>query len=129
MTSKTCGECKWFVLNSEGRCRSNEGEEDANNDCCSFFEPKVITNGDVIRQGGNRALAAFQQQNTCLNCAYYNPSVTHHAFCDCPQDKDCVDGVEAWLNAPADCVAKNGESAKQMDLRCKVETESEREDD
>lgn len=57
--NKTCGECKWFVLNSEGRCRSNEGEENANNDCCSFFEPKVITNGDKIRQMSNEGIAAF----------------------------------------------------------------------
>lgn len=57
MENKTCGECKWFVLNSEGRCRSNEGEENANNDCCSFFEQKAITNGDRIRQMSNEELA------------------------------------------------------------------------
>ena len=61
-----------------------------------------MTKGDMIRRGGNRALAAFQQQNTCLNCAYYNSSVRSHEFCDCPQDKDCVDGVEAWLKEPAE---------------------------
>jgi hypothetical protein len=54
---KTCGECKWFVLNSEGQCRSIDVEENANNDCCSFFEPKVITNGDKIRQMSDEELA------------------------------------------------------------------------
>jgi hypothetical protein len=81
----------------------------------------------VIRQGGNRALAEFQQLNTCDNCVYNNHS-GFHDYCDKPIDKACTDGIESWLNAPADCVTKNGESAKQMDLRCKVETESEGED-
>jgi hypothetical protein len=58
MKNKTCGECKWFVLNSEGQCRSIDGEENANNDCCSFFEPKVITNGDKLRQMSDAELVA-----------------------------------------------------------------------
>jgi predicted HTH transcriptional regulator len=45
------------VLNSEGRCLSNEGEENANNDCCSFFEAKIITNGDRIRSMSDEELA------------------------------------------------------------------------
>jgi hypothetical protein len=57
MENKTCGECKWFVLNPEGRCVSNDGEENANNDCCSFFEEKIITNGDRIRSMSDEELA------------------------------------------------------------------------
>ena len=48
MANKTCGECKHFFLNSEGHCKSNDGSENAHNDACSFFEQKVITNGDRI---------------------------------------------------------------------------------
>ena len=59
-----------------------------------------MTKGDMIRQGGNRALAAFQQLNTCDNCIYNNDSRLHN-YCDKPIDKTCTDGIEAWLNAPA----------------------------
>lgn len=54
---KTCGECKYFILDSSGFCKSNKGQEDSGNDCCSFFKPKVITNDEYIRQMSNIELA------------------------------------------------------------------------
>lgn len=89
--SKTCGECKYFILGSSGFCGSNEGEEDSHNDCCSFFEPKVITNGDVIRQMSNEELAKFFG---CLRHLEMCP----HAHTDYPCEKCNLD----YLNAPTE---------------------------
>ena len=88
MKNKTCGKCKWFVLNSDGTCRSNEGTENANNDCCSFFEQKVITNGDRIRQMRDNALA------TCIEELAFRFSSRREFV--------------AWLNAPAESEGNNG---------------------
>jgi hypothetical protein len=60
-----------------------------------------MTKGDAIRQGGNRALAEFQQLNTCDNCIY-NSHNGFHDYCDKPVDKNCTDGIEAWLEEPAE---------------------------
>ena len=70
MSNKTCGECKWFMLNAEGICRSNEGKENANNDCCSFFEQKVITNGDKVRQMTNSQLSKFLARLAVCNVCF-----------------------------------------------------------
>ena len=101
MNNKTCGECSWF---SEGgnRCKLfiNQyifGDRAA----CNNFVPKP-TNGDVIRQGGNRALAEFKQKLSCGNCVYFDIKMTGQEFCHKPKNKTCTDGIEAWLNAPAD---------------------------
>ena len=93
MSNKTCGECKHFFLNSEGHCKSNDGSENAHNDACSFFEPKVITNGDKIIAGGMRAIAEVAKKR-CRHCIYKNDP-----YCF---EVDCVGGIEAWLNAPAE---------------------------
>jgi hypothetical protein len=65
--------------------------------------PKPKTNGDVIMQGGNRALVNFHLMGTCDTCTYYNKEHTNHNdICLCPPKKTCADGIEAWLNAPAE---------------------------
>ena len=66
---------------------------------CANFEQKIITNGDVIRQGGDDALIDFAdgiRRRMCHYCVY-------------AKDKSCVDktgdcweGIRAWLNAPAE---------------------------
>ena len=100
--SNVCGECRWF---SEGgnRCKLfiNQyifGDREA----CNNFASKKITNGDVIRQGGNAAIAEFSWSDPCLHCAYSSGK------CKRPVDKTCKDGQLAWLNAPA----KEGEEEK-----------------
>lgn len=130
MENKTCGECKWFVLDGSGFCRSNEGEECRGNDACSFFDPKVITNGDKIIAGGMRAIAKLVCGEKCAICVYstYEEDVGFGEAgwtCNRPKDKDCVDGIEAWLNAPAVCVPPNGKNDTQADLCCKSAKESE----
>lgn len=124
MSKKTCGECKHFFLNSEGHCKSNDGSENAHNDTCTFFEPKVITNGDRIRQKSNEEFAR--------DYVHYHSKFKVYVARLCPLNKQLWTTREeaekanlGWLNAPADCVAKNGGSAKQADLCCKSAKESE----
>lgn len=106
MANKTCGECKNFFLNSEGHCKSNDGSENAHNDACSFFEQKVITNGDKIRQSGNRALAqfAYMSLRICQMCTFSQLEEGRYE-CTAEHGQSCIDGIEAWLNAPAEKTA------------------------
>jgi hypothetical protein len=123
MSNKTCGECK----HHKEKCHCEKfGCYAGESDFCDEFEPakkQIITNGDVIRQGSNKELVIFKKQWDCNVCAYYQSG------CKRPKDKMCLDGMLAWLNAPADCVAENSESAKQADLCCKSAKESEEEDE
>ena len=84
-------------------------------DACEKFKPKVMTNGDRIRQMSNEEL------NNVIDCPYDG---CIHSF----EDYKCSDCRLEWLNAPA-CVAENGESAKQADLSCNSAKESEGEDE
>jgi hypothetical protein len=60
---------------------------------------------------------------------YFGGRFCEGVFCKKPNGKTCADGVEAWLNAPADCVKQNGNHDTQADL-CKADnTESEGEDE
>ena len=93
MKSKTCGECRHFREDFKDMCLWKDQHREA----CADFEPP--TNGDVIRQGGDRALAEFHDKLACDVCAY-----RYDHRCKAPQGKPltCVDGIEAWLNAPAE---------------------------
>ena len=101
MNNKTCGECK----HHKEKCHCEKfccyaGESDF----CDEFEPakkQIITNGDRIRQGGNRALAQFKSEHKCDVCAYAAP-LDHAPACLRPDGKVCYDGFLAWLNAPAE---------------------------
>lgn len=104
MNNKTCGECCGFS-ESENRCLllGGRGEAYADNEACRRFsekKPKVITNGDRIRQGDNRRLAEFNDTCSCDMCIYEDMEF-NKGVCNKPSDKTCVDGIEAWLNAPA----------------------------
>lgn len=138
MENKTCGDCRFLESAKKiGVC-------DKMNFClcpselpsCSKFEQKVVTNGDRIRQGGNRELAEifddFYNGNKCKYCINYISGNCKfddkHAEYDeggWVEDEDCISGIEAWLNAPADCVKQTGNHDTQTDL-CKADkTESE----
>lgn len=97
MNGKTCGECKHFYEYEDRRapCCWSKPTDNA----CLDFEPKVITNGDKIIAGGMRALAEFHGKLACDVCAY-----RYDHRCIAPQGRPltCVDGIEAWLNAPAE---------------------------
>ena len=89
---KTCGECKFNGVDC--RCEADEK-------ACGEFVQKTITNGDVIRQGGNRALAEFKSEHKCDTCAYAAP-LDHAPACQRPEGRSCFDGMLEWLNAPAE---------------------------
>lgn len=94
MKNKTCGECKHFEVDIvAATCEKKRWISDDDTPACSKFEPKVITNGDRIRQMSNEELAEFLVElddNICMFCKYENCS------------GECEYGVELWLNAPAE---------------------------
>lgn len=103
LNNKTCGECRYFEPDDISACC--EAVKIICNDnapACKDFEPKPKpTNGDVIRQGGDYALAHFKSEHRCDVCAYAAPIDTAPACCR-PEGKICFDGILAWLNAPAE---------------------------
>jgi hypothetical protein len=116
MKNKTCGECEHCTNKKIIATCKHIGILTGDIPACSKFEPKVITNGDVIREGGNAAIVEFAWTDPCLHCAYSSGKC---------KDKICKDGQIAWLNATADCVKQNGNHDTQADL-CKADnTESE----
>lgn len=53
-------------------------------------------------------MVKFHLLGTCDACIYYNKEHTsHNDICLCPKDKSCADGIESWLNAPADAPDTN----------------------
>ena len=114
MKNKTCGECRYYhpILKHEGVCTATSELRKT----CDFTRGCAIagvypkpspTNGDVIRQGGNGALAEFKSEHKCDTCAYAAPIDTAPA-CRRPKEKTCLDGMIAWLNAPAESEVNNG---------------------
>lgn len=81
--TKTCGECK--------HCSSccSWVKPDINANSCEDFEPKVITNGDKIRQMRNDELVGFLDCSACLYAGH-----------DCA-NQDCTEGKLAWLKQEA----------------------------
>ena len=104
MTNKTCGECKYLNRNysacSAHKCGLISRKPDRS--ACELFELKVITNGDKIIAGGMRAIARFALHHCCNNCIYFDGNNPYRSTCGKPDNETCEDGVEAWLNAPAE---------------------------
>jgi hypothetical protein len=135
MSDKTCGECKYFVTSNYldvcvVECETRRADSVCN--LCGEFKPKVITNGDVIRQMSNEELVMILTGEGCKYCIYrgvnFKGFTVTCRYPDKTRIPDCSAGILAWFNAPADCVAENGESAKQADLCCKSAKESEGKD-
>lgn len=96
MENKTCGECRYYKNN---RCMlpCYTINHPAENAACHRFEAKPQpTNGDKIWEGSDKKLVIYKKQWGCDICAYYK------AGCKRPKDKMCIDGMLAWLNAPAE---------------------------
>lgn len=97
MKNETCGEC--LIYDHFHNLCVIGGDIEPTETAKGCFEPKTITNGDRIRQGGDDALIDFAdgiRRRMCHYCAF-------------AKDKSCVDktgdcweGVRAWLNAPAE---------------------------
>ena len=77
--------------------------------CCPFYELRPLTNGDVIRQGGDHALLRFRYEHRCDICAYAAP-IDDAPACRRPDGKVCSDGLLEWLNAPAENNTESGVS-------------------
>jgi hypothetical protein len=101
MSEKTCGECKYYN-DAMFHCEKFDCMTEDGWSCpgCEEKEKPKPTNGDVIRQGGNDALAHFKSEHRCDICAYAAP-LDHAPACQRPDGKVCYDGMLAWLNAPA----------------------------
>ncbi|MBO5680291.1 MAG: hypothetical protein J6T08_01130 [Lentisphaeria bacterium] len=108
--NKTCRECCGFS-GSENRCLllGGKGKAYADNEACRRFvekKTKAITNGDKIIAGGMRAIAKFALHHCCNNCIYFDGNNPYRSTCGKPDNETCEDGVEAWLNAPAESEGK-----------------------
>ena len=139
LSNKTCGECKHYIAMSRCILHSQFVHDD---DYCGGYapNPQPITNGDVIRQGNNRKLAEIFDDlyngNKCKYCIHragsgvckLNPTPYSEYDEGYLADEDCLNGFEAWLNAPA-CVKQNGNHDTQTDLCKAVNTENEGEGD
>lgn len=97
--NKNCGDCKNYLAEYY-HCQKNDVmAEDFNT--CEDFEPKVITNGDRLRQMSNERFA--------MDYAMY--SMVHNLYVArlCPLSKQLYTTMEeaieanlAYLNAPAE---------------------------
>lgn len=95
MKKKTCGECKHFEVDDvAATCEKKRWICDDDAPACKRFEPKVVTNGDKIRQMSNEELAKILRM--CKSCAYYGECLT-----DPNKNGQCYYGRLEWLNAPA----------------------------
>ena len=127
MKNKTCGECKHCTNKKIIATCKHIGIVTSDIPACSKFEPQVITNGDRIRQGSDKELVIYKHQWDCFVCIFHDEE-NKKCHCHRPKDKTCMDGMLAWLNAPANCVKQNGNHDTQADL-CKADnTESEGKD-
>ena len=117
--TKTCGECRYYE-HPAGQCSKVIEYNNCHitDKACEYFEPKVITNGDKIIAGGNRALAEIFDDiyngNKCKYCIHHagssicklNPTPYSEYDEGYLDDDACLDGFEAWLNAPAESEGK-----------------------
>lgn len=55
--TKTCGECKHYDFVGQCNYVYEFNNIHANDKACEYFEPKIITNGDRIRQMSDEELA------------------------------------------------------------------------
>jgi hypothetical protein len=102
MTNKNCGECRHYNA-AMFHCEKHDAMAEPHNTCDDFAAKAPPTNGEKIITGGTKALVKFHLLGTCDTCTYYNKEHTsHNDICLCPPDKTCADGIEEWLNAPAE---------------------------
>ena len=108
MANKSCGECRFLIpeydRHGRGKCYHTDNRHLPSCGACKAFVERYggnqPTNGDKIRQGGNRELAELiWAMRHCRLCIYHDP---REIVCNRPGNKTCVDGIESWLNAPAE---------------------------
>ena len=99
MSNKTCKNCKHYLAEMF-HCQKNDVMAEAHN-TCEDFKPKIITNGDKIRQMSNARLAGLiAHRAECIGGAI--------GLADCPFEQiNCAKCWETWLNAPAESEGKD----------------------
>lgn len=100
MKNKTCGECSWF---SEGgnRCKLFINQYIFGNRlACNNFKQKP-TNGDVIRQVGNRDFAEYFVYET--GAVFASTLIVDKTF---DTYEEATKATEDYLNAPAESEGK-----------------------
>lgn len=103
---RTCSVCKHHKFRCH--CEKFNVYADGNGFCDGFErkETKSITNGDMIRQGSDKELVLYKHTWSCEVCIYHDKKdLKKH--CKRPHEKVCLDGMIAWLNAPADAPDTN----------------------
>ena len=97
MNNKTCGECRYYE-HPAGQCMKVIEYNNCHitDKACEYFEPKVITNGDVIRQGGNRVFAEYFVFET--GAMFASTLIVDKTF---DTYDEAVEATETYLNAPA----------------------------
>lgn len=104
MENKTCGKCKYFVTSDHLDVCVVECDTRRADSVCNHrdeFEPKVITNGDVIRQGGNRDFAEYFVYET--GAVFASTLIVDKTF---DTYEEAVKATEDYLNAPAEIEGK-----------------------
>ena len=95
MKNKTCGEgTSWNRYTNA--CVYHELDMDKTNPACGDFTP--ITNGDVIRQGGNHDFAEYFVYET--GTVFASTLIVDKTF---DTYEEATKATEDYLNAPADC--------------------------
>lgn len=96
MKNKTCEECLYY---DDPMCDYHAMKVPNTRIACILFDPKdkPLTNGDMIRQGGNRELA---------ECCVYEVGNMFESTLIADKTfetyEEAVDYLESWLNAPAE---------------------------
>lgn len=94
LNNKTCGECRY--LDKNRYCEFLDFEPKPQMKGCANFEPKP-TNGDVIRQGGDRDFAEYFVFET--GAMFASTLIVDKTF---DTFEEAVEATEDYLNAPAD---------------------------
>ena len=103
MKSKTCGECKNYDI--VGQCNKVRVFNLIHDYtlACIKFEAKNPTNGDRIRQDGNRELAEyFVYETGAMWASTLIVDITFDTY------KEAIEATEEYLNAPAESEVNNG---------------------
>ena len=104
MKNKTCGDCRYF--DKEWCAYHREcvvgNDESVTKRCKAFEECQKPTNGDVIRQGGNRDFAEYFVYET--GAVFASTLIVDKTF---DTYEEATKATEDYLNAPAESEGKD----------------------
>ena len=99
--TKTCGDCRYMRHKDTFEvCTHGMTETSMFDRACKHFAPP--TNGDVIRQGGDQAMAeccVYEVGNMFVSTLIADKTFETY--------EDAVDATESYLNAPAEREVKS----------------------